>query len=279
MITHPRRDVLLAHVDGELPERDEHEVGGHVAACALCRATASELRSNAVLFVGALHVLDASEPTRWSSAGRGGRDVIADDVAVLPMRAARMRAVSPLSPAMRVTRESLSSVPGRASRGRDALRWAAGILLVASAATSAALIGTRIIPGTSDRGPAAAPPVAAERSVVAVIVTPFDGSLLVALTGAGAGSRVRVILADRVSANVVVEGVDSPRFTAVTGRVDVDLRGDIAEVSLELPRDVREAVVTLGGATLVAVRDGVVTPPAAATEGIPLDGAPGPRME
>jgi anti-sigma factor RsiW len=264
MITHPGRDVLLAHVDGELPEPEEHTVAAHAAGCEACSQAVSGMRDSAALFAGILQAVDDEEPRAWSASPR---DYDGDE------RSDRAARVLPLR------REGPRAAP-TPSRGGGAFRWAAGIVLVSVAGVSAAIVGYRmqaerqaelIAPSSAD--------AQVEPGVASLVMTPRDGMLRVALSDAGAGSRVYVTLADGVAASVAVEGAESPRFTAVTGRVDVDLGADVATVHVTLPATLRETIVTAAGVVLVTIRQDSVSPAAAATTGMVLDAALQPRME
>jgi hypothetical protein len=90
---------------------------------------------------------------------------------------------------------------------------------------------------------------------------------------------VYVTLADGVAARIAVEGAESPRFTAMAGRVEVDLGAAVATVRVTLPSALRETIVTAAGVALVTIRQDSVSPAAAATTGILLDAALQPRME
>lgn len=271
MTMHPGRDVLLAHADGELPDEDHREVVRHLEKCTQCSAAVARLRFDAVSFAGALHALDSAEPVHWAaehqvepmqSAGytEADRDASSDDeAAVLRLRPRRER-----------------PAPSR-YRWSDGLRWAAGILLVAGATVSAAVVGARILSDSNETTAPGEEPVAVEPGVAAVMVAPVAGEVLVAVTGAGADSRLFVSFADRPDASVAVEGTGAPRFRVAEGRVDVDLNGGSAVVRLTLPQSLRGASVTADSNTVVTVRDGQVLPADAAASGIPL--GTGSRME
>jgi hypothetical protein len=258
MMEHPGPDTLLAHVDRELTEYEERHVAGHVAGCATCDTAVSELRADVLLFARTLHALDADEPAHWARAAEGTPASAGD---VLPLRSHHVAAA------------------GRRSRGSDALRWAAGILLFAGATAGAAIVGIRALSDTGEPVTTTDQPATPEPNVAAVMAVPVNGALRVAVTGAGTGSRLFVALGDRTVASVAVEGAGSPRFTAVDGRVDVDLRGASATVRLTLPRTLREGTVTRDGVTLVTVDGARVSPVEASGAGIPLDTVELPRME
>lgn len=264
MIAHPGREVLLAHVDGELPDGEERDVSAHASGCAVCRAAVSELSTGVALFASALRVVDGGEPAAWSfpahDVGSGGHSA-GSAVVARPLRHAGAR----------VSQEGL--------RGQGALRWAAGIVLVSVAGASAAIIGLRMQAQPDERTEPASTSAQAEPGVAALVVTPRAGTLHVAFTGAAAGSRVYVTVEDGASGRVAVAGAESPRFTTVAGRVDVDLRGEPATVRVTLPATLREAIVTAAGVTLVTVRQDSVSPATASTAGILLDAASRSRME
>jgi hypothetical protein len=264
MTVHPGREVLLAQVDGELPEMDERAVTAHASACAGCRATVSDVTAAVALFAGALRVLDEDEPEAWSRPALDngvGEDTGDNTVASLPLH-----------------HEDTRVRPDRA-RGRSVFRWAAGIVLVSVAGAAAAIIGQRMQAQPEEPVVPTATSTQGDPTVAALAVTPREGMLHVALTGAGAGSRLYVTVEAGAIGRVAIEGAESPRFTAVHGRVDIDLRAEPAIVRVTLPVSMREAIVTAAGATLVTVRRDSVSPAAASTTGILLDSASRPRME
>lgn len=264
MTVHPGREVLLAQVDGELPEMDERAVTAHASACAGCRAAVSDVTAGVALFAGALRVLDEDEPEAWSRPALDngvGEETGDNTVASLPLQHqdARVR-------------------PDRA-RGRSGFRWAAGIVLVSVAGAAAAIIGQRMQAQPEEPVVPTATSTQEDPTVAALAVTPREGMLHVAITGAGAGSRLYVTVEAGAIGRVAIEGAESPRFTAADGRVDIDLRAEPAIVRVTLPVSMREAIVTAAGATLVTVRRDSVSPAAASTTGILLDSASRPRME
>lgn len=266
MMTHPGLDTLLAHADGELSTNEERDIARHAAGCAACSASLAELRGSSALFAGTLHVLDGEEPAAWSST--------------LPVATPSYFELPAAAPNEPVQHTPMIPLRHRATApaARHALRWAAGIALVAGAAASAAIIADRL--GTVTGPPAGVePPAAVEPAVATVMATPRAGVLHVALTGAGAGSRLHVLLSDGSEPSVAVEGGDSPRFTASAGNVDVDLRGSDAAVRVTAPTSLRELMITFNGVPLALSRDGVLTPPDAGTSGIPIDASARIRME
>jgi anti-sigma factor RsiW len=255
-------------VDGELPDHKERAVAAHAAACEACTLEVATIRDSAQLFGGALLSIDDEEPPAWSASMRDYEGYEGDE------RSDRAARVLPL-------RQEGSRAATSSSHMSSAFRWAAGIVLVCVAGASAAIVGYRMQaePQVESIAPATAGDAQEEPGVASLVMTPQDGMLRVALSGAGAGTRVYVTLADAVAARITVEGAESPRFTAVAGRVDVDLGADIATVRVTLPSTLRETIVMVAGAALVTVRQDSVSPAAAATTGILLDAASQPRME
>lgn len=264
MTVHPGREVLLAHVDGELPDIEERDVTAHASACTVCRAAMSDLTVDDALFAGALRVLDEDEPEAWS------RPALADGVD-------RDTGEENYAASLPLRHEDTRVRPDR-SRSQGVLRWAAGIVLVSVAGAAAAIIGQRMQQPEEPVVPTATT-TQVDPTIAALDVTPRDGMLHLALTGAGAGSRLYVTVEAGAIGRVAIEDAESPRFTAVDGRVDIDLRTERATVRVTLPVTLREAIVTAAGVTLVTVTRDSVSPAAAATTGILLDSASRPRME
>jgi hypothetical protein len=158
-------------------------------------------------------------------------------------------------------------------------RWAAGIVLVSVAGATAAIIGQRMQALPEEPVVPTATSTQVDPTVAALTVIPREGVLHVTLSGAGAGSRLYVTVEAGAIGRVAIEGAESPRFTAVDGRVDIDLRAEPATVRVTLPVTLREAIVTAAGTTLVTVTRDSVSPAAAATTGILLDSASRLRME
>lgn len=249
MTTHPERDVLLAHADGELTGHEAGDIARHVARCAVCEATLSDLEIETGLFAGALRTLDGAEPAAWTPASEfagasGGTKL-------------------PLHPRRPVH-------DGTGARSRGMLRWAAGILLVTSATAAAAVVGVRVLSGTAEPAATTATGQAVNPGVAAVIVSPFEGRLDITVTGAGAETRLFITLEDRSTASVAVEGDTPPRFRTVEGRVDVDLNGASGPVRLMLPRTLRAGTITADGVTRATVEGERVVPEAATAGGVLL---------
>jgi anti-sigma factor RsiW len=263
-MTHPGRDVLLAHVDGELRDREAVDVARHMETCAVCRAVTAEITQSAGAFATVLSTVDSNEPAAWPrpASVKAGPVVTAPDARPFPLRREAAHAAGPA--------------------GGSGLRWAAGILLVSGAAVSAAILGDRLVSGTPERGVSAASTAAdvvTDADVAMVVVDPLNGTLRVALSRAAAGSTVHVALADGPAASVAVEGADAPHFTAATGRVQLDLGATVAAVRLTLPYGLRTATVTLDGATIISVDGDVVSHADALERGLRLDSAGRLRIE
>jgi hypothetical protein len=247
-MTHARTDALVAWLDGELTDRAAAELAGHVAQCMSCAAAADALRETGVLFGTALSSIDAAEPASWRTT--------AHTAGVLHFPAPAADA----EPARRHATDATW-------RSAGVLRRAAVFLLFATAAASAAVIATRTL--LNEEQPADTPALtgAPAAPIVATIsVTPVDGRVQVTLTGAGAGTRVHVSLTDATDASVAVEDA-VPHVTAERGSVRIELDGERAAVRVVVPSAVRAADISANGAVLVRVRDGVVTPAAAAGAG------------
>ncbi|HEX2168254.1 MAG TPA: hypothetical protein VHG09_13555, partial [Longimicrobiales bacterium] len=278
MTMHPGSDVLLAHADGELPNDDDCEVVRHLADCMECSAAVARLRADAVTFAGALHTLDEAEPGRWAAEYEAGSADTALHQEIETAHAALHQEIETAhavrhqeieathatrdEPALLPLRSrSVRAIPSR-PRWSDGLRWAAGILLVAGATVSGAVVGARIL---SDRVVGTAPvaePATVQPGVAAVMVSPVAGRVVVAVSGAGAESRLFVSFADRTDASLSVESTGSPRFRAVDGGVDLDLAGASAVVRLTLPQSLQGASVTAEGISVATVQDGEVLPAA-----------------
>jgi len=278
MKAHPREHQLLAHLDGELTGAEAHDIVRHLAVCARCAALVSELRTTGALLSDAVQAFDAVEPDQWQHTDKRA-------AATRPRRTAESDrknvATVPSGQVVQFPRVHAMQ-PGRAPRTRSLLRWAAGVALFTGTAASAMILHTALTDDrdlepvvTTTASPAPAPPPLE----AAVVVQPRDGTVHIALSNAGAGSRVLVTSEDRADVSIAVIGVAAPHFIAADGRVDVDVGDANARIQLVLPQSLRNATVTVDGATLITVRDGAVTPAHAATTGISIDSIASPRME
>lgn len=248
-MTHPKLEMLLAHVDGELTTAESSDLARHMTRCTTCFAAAARLRETSGLFAGALGVLDGGEPASWR--GTPARSTDAREL-VFALPADRMRA-----PAQRLRRPDTRM-----------LRRAAMFLGVTAAAGSAAVLGGRAL--LTQSGPVESLTVEgapAVPTVAAVSVTPAAGRIHVALAAA-AGVRVSVVLAAVRDGSVAIENAVAPHVTVSGNRVTVEVRDAAAVVRITLPEDLQEADVVAGGVVLIRVRAGVVTPAAAASGGV-----------
>lgn len=272
MMLHPGSEMLLAHVDGELAGDEDRDVVRHLEECTECSAAVARLRDDSTSFGRALHALDDAEPAQWRPQ---------DDERVLPLRPSSVDGAASRSLQSHAAGSSASSRSRRDSQswrlgGRGVLRWAAGVLLVAAATVSAAVVGVRILADGVQEPPVADDPVAVESGVAAIMVTPVAGRVEVRVSGAGAGSELFVSFAGRADARVAVEGTGSPRFRVANGRLDLDLEGAAAVVRVTLPQSLPNATIVSDDITVATVRNGRLEPADAATAGIPLDAS---RME
>src|SRR5690606_18434586 len=148
--------------------------------------------------------------------------------------------------------------------GWGPLRRAAAILLLTAAAASAAIVTNRAVRSGSDAvAPAGHPAALPRTTVTSVSVAPSGGVVNVALAGIAAGSTVHVTRTDDADASVSIESAATPHFTAADGRVDVDLQGSTAAVTVRLPRQLRAGRVSANGALLASLVDGRIVPEAA----------------
>jgi anti-sigma factor RsiW len=250
-MNHPVDEILLSFADGELDDAAGSGVERHVAACDGCTATLAAFRELDGALALAVRAIDAAEPEAWQharfepGAGRPATGVTA----------ARRRAGSRSAP--------------------PAWRWAAGIVLAAAAAGSAAVIAfpELVRPGGGEAvapAPAAVETRAAAAAPAGVHVAAVQGRVDVVLAGVAAGTRLRVELVAGNDAGVHVAGVGTARFLAGDGRIEADLRGEPAAVMVSVPRGVRIAEITANGVVAVRVTDGHVTPSEAAAEGVIL---------
>jgi hypothetical protein len=250
-MTHPGEDALQALMDGELDAGRSEDIRGHLNVCSTCRETLSGLVRADELFRSAIRRFD----------GEFGAEPVADrrpDVAVLPGPQEPRPGTRP-----RVNRRSVLAAP---------LRWAAGIVLVAAGAVSAALAlgvpGFDRGDGGSDVAPGVAMTAGSLSGGAAVAVSPVDGSVVVVLSNAGPGSMVRVRIGDGSDVLVDLSGAGEARFQASDGQVTADLAGAPGDVLVEVPRLLGETVIRTESDVLATVRAGLVNPVEAAESGI-----------
>lgn len=248
-MTHPGTDTLLAHIDGELTATESRDLATHLSRCTTCFAAVAGLRETSGVFGDALRTIDEMEPVSW--------------------RAAPARSTEELVFAARRSRTQ------SAARAVDMswLRRAAVFVLVTAATGSAAVIGGRAL--LLDREPAGTLSVEgapAGPTIAAVSITPANSRVDIALNAA-AGVRVQVVFGDDAEAHVAVENATAPHVTVAGSRVSVDVSDSGALVRITLPAALRRADVTSGSATLIRVRDGIVSPASAAEGGIVIGGS------
>lgn len=150
-----------------------------------------------------------------------------------------------------------------------ALRWAAGILLVAVGAGTAAVVS---IPGLqrlfSSEGAAPVATTSAQDAPLApaaVAVHPAAGAVEVVLTNVADGSRLQVAVEGDGETLVEVTGQAQTRFLARDGLVRADLGGAPATVRIVLPGGVETATIKVDDRVVASAAGGVVTPAEAAT--------------
>jgi anti-sigma factor ChrR (cupin superfamily) len=246
MMKHLNDETLLTFADGELDDVAGDGVQQHLAICDECSTAFAEVRELRGLLARVVQTVDAAEPAAW--------------------RRARFR-------------PGLAPRPAPRRTAPPAWRWAAGIVLVTAAAGSAAVIAfPELLRDTAGQtaAPAAAPPTVVESRALAaargaVHVAMVDGRVDIELSGVAPGTQLRVELVAGSDAGIEVAGAETTRFQARDGRIDADLGGRVATVTVTLPRDVRSAVISANGSVAVRATDGQVTPSEAAAGGVTLD--------
>jgi len=272
---HPSEESLLAYLDEQQAGDERAETDRHLAECEVCLGTLARLRQASQILTSGLNVLDLGEPDRWRSGEQWLKESL--DRAAAGTRVHDPRIDGAPGDARRVTR--LRLVPGgpgknqarpapRAQRSFRSLRWAAGIVLVAVAGGSAAVIG---IPGLRIFAPAedrevAVVEAAPSMDAAAVAVRPQDGSVAVVLTNVAEGTRLRIDPVDGGEVMVEVRGDGETRFQARDGLVQADLGGTHAMVRVELPRSVDSTTIMIDDRVVARAVNGEVTPAAAATD-------------
>jgi hypothetical protein len=242
-MTHVSEGRLQAYLDGELPPGEREVVALHVAGCGACSDELSELRETAAVLRGALGLLDAEPP----ATNRAWHAMLA-----------RPRAG---------TGATAGSFAPRRQRLFPA-RWlnAAVLTLVATATLSAALPGSPIYgwpvsvwERLSGRTPAAAPDFHPASPLLApaggVSILPSDGRIRILLDGRLASARIRVRLVSGGRASIDVTGDPSGHYFR-TGEGWMEFIGSASELSIELPRDVAEASIEVGGRVYLRKLDG-----------------------
>lgn len=270
MKKHPTEQILIGHLDGELPEPATKRVARHLFVCDRCARTVADLNRTGQLVGETLRLFDEVAPPHWNRhravAGAALRPkVVGTQKAPNHARVESIHSLRPARQASPVRRRTADSTA-------QSWRWAAGFVLVFAAAASAAVFGLPALPwsGTSVLPPST-PANGGEEidaAPAAVIVRPAGGRMEVVLSNAGAGSWLRVSFEDRSDVRVTVGGVATPDFFARDGRVTVDLSGAEAFVTVTLPNDLSGAELRVEARVLVRVRDGRVDPSEALAGGV-----------
>lgn len=256
-MSHASEATLVAYRDGELAPEERRALADHLEGCRRCAGRHAEVGRISDRLSAALAELDPPAPTL--------------EAATLRRRAG-----------LRVVPGGRGSPPGggRASgpaTGTDAPKEAfsrrrslvaAILLLVAFTGAAAALPGSplrawladsvRAIAAFFDPGEAPAPPAlepatdgdATPRSGVAV--APYGGGVRISLLSPSPETVIRVRLVDAPRASVLATG-----GTYRTGRGSLEvLDAGSGEVTIEIPRATRWAVVEVDGRPVVEKRDG-----------------------
>jgi putative zinc finger protein len=235
---HLDEGLLQALLDGELPPEARAGAEAHLAACAAC---AQELKAQraAVERAGALlELADVPAPVARAQ---------------LQFRGRRHRTARPLVEARRALLRAaalvvgLAGVAAAAVPGSPVRAWVERV--VDPAPRQHAPAPPPALTGAPERAPRA------ESALAGVSIRPEGGSVRVVLSGAAPELKVRARLSDGVRAAVTATGAAAgARFRTGPGRIEVVGAG-AGEVTVELPRGARTAVVEVNGSVYVA-KDG-----------------------
>lgn len=254
-ILHPGFRRLRAFAAGELPPAERARVAGHLAGCPRCRRVVASVR--ALVAAAAEETAPPVPAGAWESilARRAAGEQV-----ILP-------AADPAPPA---------AGPARRARSWALPRAAALVLGVAGIASATVLVPTlrplweRVVgagPAPAEAGapsrpspaaptvePAAEPP--AGDAVAGMLVAPVDGAVEIRVerphpelrirVRTGAGSRVAVR---------AVGAASTALFRTAPGRVAIVEPGP-GEVQVDLPRSVRDAVLSVDGTPYLRQQDG-----------------------
>jgi len=284
---HPHDTLLQAHLDGELAPPEMRELTRHLSACETCRRASAELAGLGYGFSEMVGELDRAEPAEWRAAAPFPPSLaVATRTTGLPRRPARVQrlVLEHHAGAERHGYPEGAERPGRA-RSFAAWRWAAAALLMVTSVAAAAVVGGPLFhgPRSMPAAPAAETPhpvavLPALRPAGAIAMAAGSGAVEVALTGAAAGSRLHVTIGNGAELTVSVRSdsasPEPARFRTGDALIAVGLPSALSLVEVEIPATTRTARVLVDGRLAVAVRDGIVTPAAAAAEGIALAPAP-----
>jgi hypothetical protein len=230
---HVTDEQLQSHLDGEDSEFERVRTGRHLEACAPCRARLEELGGLAADVGGALALL------RPPAGARPAFDVLAD----------RARAVRPVTARPGAARATASARPWlRAAVVLLALAGAAGAATVLLRPPAAALPEAAVTAAPAE--PAAVAPgdegQAALRSGVSVL--PEAGRVVVAVRGVAVGSSIDVVRTASPEASAFVRGDGAGvRFSARSGRLEVDAGGRVVALEIALPEAAVAATVEVDG--------------------------------
>lgn len=271
MTEHPGEGTLLSHLDGELSGEERARLRRHLEACGHCRSRLEGLRRAARTFSRAVARLDRRPPP-------------ADVSAILERR---RRAAGEGRPGDgpgsagggQAAPDGAATGPAddHAGPGWRAAWLKAAVLLLTVAGVAAALPGSPLrgwLERSLDRIGLTAEddaPVAAAgrgepegRAGAGVSVPLREGHVMVRLTGAPAGTEVRVRLVPGDEAGVRAVG---GRYRTAPGEVELEEPTGGA-VSVRLPRSGTARVEVDGSPVLIKARDGLrVLAPSADTAG------------
>lgn len=237
-MTHIEDGRLLAWMDGELDEVEARRVEARLREDA---GTARRL-----------------EQVRARSATVGQALARAD--APVPLERARTRLEATLRAARPPAGRAATS--GAWWTRRTRLAQAAALVLLLAGGAAAAVPGSpvrawieRTLTAPSPVATAADPVEQAETSDdVGVWIDPADGAVRIGISGAPDGTEVRVSLVDRERA-----GVSAPPGTALrSGRGWIEAAVDSGPVTVELPRTLGRATLSVDGRTYLTMEDGAV---------------------
>jgi anti-sigma factor RsiW len=266
---HPHDALLLAHLDGELAPPEMREVTRHLSVCDACRLASAELAGLSYRFSEMIGRLDDAEPLEWRAAA------LLPATPAPPLHHGASRGVAP-GPRLVLERSPRT-------RTLAVWRWAAAALLMVTSVAAAAVVrgpffhGSTGAPASVDATPVAAPP-AMLQPAGAIAIAPRRGTAEVALTGAAAGSRLRISVTHGAELTVSVRSdsasTEPARFSTGDARIAARLPSAISLVEVEIPATLHAARVFVGDSVVAMVTDGRVSPAAAASEGIVLGAHP-----
>lgn len=268
-MSHPHDALLQAHLDGELEPTETREITRHLAVCDACRQASAELASVSYSFSEMIGRLDHAEPEAWRAAAL---------LPASPALATHQGGSPRLAARPRLTLER----PSR-TRSLAAWRWAAAALLAVTSVAAAAVVRGPLFHGSAraSTSVSAAPPAALPamlRPVGAIAIAPRRGTAEVALTGAAAGSRLRITVTRGAELTVSVRSdsasVEPARFRTSGARIAVQLPSALSLVEVQVPAAISAARVLVGDSVVATVANGRITPAAAAADGIVLGSRP-----